>query len=342
MLRLSALPALVLLPAVSLLPLTACGSLVPASELLNKSSVPAEVKPAGLLTIRASVALGPITGPSRTVSGHLVRLLDAASRRADLALLYYAGAQGDYQLKGEFKTFQQKNKVKVVYSWQVLDKAGGVLGSASGIKIVPAVRQDPWDSIPEPALEVIAGQGIALVERVAKGEPALTTGSAAPDALTKVNSSGLAETAAKAPDSTAAPLLPQDKAVTDALEALRLVNDFRKLRGLQPLALDSGLITAAAALANDMAKHDRLSHSGPDGADLDKRLRAAGYAYAVAAENVGAGQGSVAELIGEWKKDREEGDNLLLPDTKHMGIAGQYRADTNLKTFWALVVASSS
>jgi uncharacterized protein YkwD len=133
---------------------------------------------------------------------------------------------------------------------------------------------------------------------------------------------------------------PESKPVLDANEALRLVNDFRAKKGLRPLALDPYVMNAAIALAQDMAKHDRMSHVGPNGADVGKRLITAGYAFRVAAENVGVGQATLAETIEGWKKSPPHSRNLLLADATHMGIAYEYKPDTKHKTFWTLVVAA--
>ncbi len=336
--HLSALPA-----AVISLALAACGSLIPSPELLGSATkTPDEIKPEGYVTEIASVTLEPVTGVPQPVFSHLVRMLDAASRPAGLALLNYTGAQGDYRLKGDLKAFRQNNKVKVTYNWELFDRAGARMGGAKGTEFVPATGQDPWNSITEPALRVIARQGITLVAGIAKAGPAVTGEVAAGAALPKVSLSSPAETAPMVSNVAVQSPISGDKNVIDPFEALRLVNDFRKSQGLQPLTLNQNLNTAASALAADMARHDRLSHSGPNGADLAKRLKAAGYAYAVAAENVGVGQQSLAELIGEWKKSASESQNLLLPDAKQMGIAYRYRPESALKTFWTLIIASSS
>jgi uncharacterized protein YkwD len=126
----------------------------------------------------------------------------------------------------------------------------------------------------------------------------------------------------------------------DANEALRLVNDYRAKKNLRPLALDPYVMNAAIALAQDMAKHDHMSHFGPNGADVGKRLTAAGYSFHVAAENVGVGQASLPEMIDGWKKSPPHSRNLLLADATHMGIAYEYKPDTKYKTFWTLVVAA--
>jgi uncharacterized protein YkwD len=126
----------------------------------------------------------------------------------------------------------------------------------------------------------------------------------------------------------------------DQNEALRLINEFRASKGFQPLALDSQATRAAQMLARDMAQHDHMSHIGPNGADVGKRLSLAGYSYRIAAENVGVGQKSLAQIIEGWKKSAPHSRNMLLAEAKHIGIAYEYKPDTKHKTFWTLVVAA--
>ncbi len=126
----------------------------------------------------------------------------------------------------------------------------------------------------------------------------------------------------------------------DPNEALRLVNGYRAKNGLKPVALDPHATQAATALVQDMAKHDHMSHFGPNGQDIGKRLMGAGYPFHLAAENVAAGQPTLTGLIDDWKKSPTHSRNMLLKDAKHIGIAYEYKADTKFKTFWALVVAA--
>jgi uncharacterized protein YkwD len=126
----------------------------------------------------------------------------------------------------------------------------------------------------------------------------------------------------------------------DTSEALRLINDYRATKKLRPISLDSNASAAAQILAKDMAQNDRMSHTGPDGADVGKRLTMSGYSYRLAAENVGVGQKNLAELIEGWKKSPPHSRNLLLAQAKHIGIAYEYKPDTKWKTFWTLVVAA--
>jgi uncharacterized protein YkwD len=273
------------------------------TDLLTSTSAASEPKPQGFFTVISSVALGPITGPPKSVSDRLVRVLNTASQRAELALMNYDGAEGDYRLQGDLKVVRQGNEIQVMYAWQVFDRKGARVEGASGTETVPGTGVDLWNGLPDATLQVIAERGVAAVVRLVSQESSKQT-------------------------------------AMDPQEALRLVNDYRKSKSLPPLTLDNDLTVAASALAADMAKHDRLSHTGPNGADLGKRLAAAGYIYELAAENVGVGQRSLAELMDKWKKDASQSRNILLPDAKQMGIAYVSRPNTKLRTFWTLVVAA--
>ena len=136
---------------------------------------------------------------------------------------------------------------------------------------------------------------------------------------------------------------PGDKPSAQALDtslALRLINDYRASKGLSPLSLDLQATAAAEVLVKDMAKHDHMSHVGPAGQDVGRRLLAAGYSYGLAAENVGVGQSSIEEAFEGWKNSPPNSRNMLLPAAKHIGVAYEYKPDTQHKTFWALVVAA--
>jgi uncharacterized protein YkwD len=129
-------------------------------------------------------------------------------------------------------------------------------------------------------------------------------------------------------------------AQADTNEALRLINAFRAKKNLSPLSIDPQVTAAAEALAKDLAKHDHMSHIGPDGQDVSRRLMAAGYPFRLAAENVAVGQASVGEVIEGWERSAPNSRNILLAGAKHAGIAFEYRPDTKYKTFWTLVVAA--
>ena len=126
----------------------------------------------------------------------------------------------------------------------------------------------------------------------------------------------------------------------DPDDALRLINNYRATKGLGPVSIDPQATQAAEVLAKDMAAHDRMSHTGPGGQDIGKRLLAAGYNFSVASENVGVGQATVEETINGWKASAGNSRNMLLANAKHIGIAYESRPNSQHKTFWVLVVAA--
>ena len=127
----------------------------------------------------------------------------------------------------------------------------------------------------------------------------------------------------------------------DPEKARDLINAYRKQKGLKPLKLNSALTEAAKAHSRDLAKWDRISHYGSDGSNPWDRVKRAGYNAKVAAENVGTGQASLAEVIKGWQASPGHNKNLLLADVEHMGIALVQDPRTEFKTFWTLVVGAS-
>ncbi len=125
-------------------------------------------------------------------------------------------------------------------------------------------------------------------------------------------------------------------------EAQSLINAYRAKFNLPPLRIHPKLAQAAKVQAEDLAKHDRISHFGSDGSDIEERARRSGYVFHLIAENIGTGQNSTAEIIQGWQKSPSHNENLLLPDAEHMGIALVYNPRSEFKTFWALVVGKGA
>jgi uncharacterized protein YkwD len=121
-----------------------------------------------------------------------------------------------------------------------------------------------------------------------------------------------------------------------------LINEYRAGKGLAPLKLDARLTQAAKVQSKDLASTDRISHYGSDGSSPWDRIQRAGYSAKVAAENVGTGQASLEEVFKGWEESPGHNRNLLLPAARDMGIALVEDPKTEFKTFWTLVVASSS
>ncbi|MDB5043121.1 MAG: hypothetical protein JWN27_3847 [Candidatus Eremiobacteraeota bacterium] len=77
------------------------------------------------------------------------------------------------------------------------------------------------------------------------------------------------------------------RVVADEARALFAdVNATRVSHGLRPLVADEGLDALALAVARHMAELRYFGHTDPSGVTFGDRLRAAGYQYRYAAENL--------------------------------------------------------
>lgn len=134
--------------------------------------------------------------------------------------------------------------------------------------------------------------------------------------------------------------LASSQAKVDANEARAIINRYRELSGLKPLAIDQTLMSEAAAHAKDMASHDKLGHDVSRG-NLTARLAARGVKPALAAENVGAGYHTLAEAFSGWRGSPPHNANLLRPEAQRMGIAAAYAPGSKYKVYWAFVVTGN-
>lgn len=140
------------------------------------------------------------------------------------------------------------------------------------------------------------------------------------------------------PPPPAAQRLAMSPPVLDEEEAVGAINAYRAAHSLAPLVLDARLSRAALDHSRDLARHDRIGHKGSDGTNPWQRVARAGYRPMLAAENVGAGQASFAEVLKGWQASRSHNRNLLLPDATQMGIALVHDPATRYRTFWTLVL----
>lgn len=126
----------------------------------------------------------------------------------------------------------------------------------------------------------------------------------------------------------------------DPEQAIELINAYRAQHSLEPLKLDAKLMLAAKMHSRDLAKHDRISHYGSDGSSPWDRVARTGFNARLAAENVGTGQASLAEVLKGWEQSEAHNRNLLLAEATHMGIALAQNPKSEFHTFWTLVVGT--
>jgi uncharacterized protein YkwD len=183
-----------------------------------------------------------------------------------------------------------------------------------------------------PRVESVALGGEPGTQRAAKNE-------AAPQRVAKLHDKAPSGTYEQAP---AGALADRDYSHTalDAETARKLINKYRKGKGLKPLNLNAELTAAAKSHSRDLAKWDRISHYGSDGSNPWDRVKRTGYHARLAAENVGTGQVDFQEVLRGWEESPGHNKNLLLADATHMGIALVQDPRSEFKSFWTLVIAS--
>lgn len=108
----------------------------------------------------------------------------------------------------------------------------------------------------------------------------------------------------------------------DAYALLQRVNEVRAANGLGALAWCPTLANAAVKHTQDMASHGFMGHVGSDGSTFVSRANGHGYVrWNRLSENVGAGQGSVAEVLAHWLRSPGHAANILDPWVNHAGFA---------------------
>ncbi len=102
---------------------------------------------------------------------------------------------------------------------------------------------------------------------------------------------------------------------------IALTNQERQAAGLPALSNNAQLASAALAKANDMFAKQYWDHFGPNGETPWQFIKAAGYNYVYAGENLGKGFRTTEGLVEAWMASPTHRDNILSPNYKDIGIA---------------------
>lgn len=104
-------------------------------------------------------------------------------------------------------------------------------------------------------------------------------------------------------------------------ELLILTNQQRQNNNLPPLTDNSELDQAAANKAADMFSKNYWAHDAPDGTTPWTFIKAAGYNYIYAGENLARGFSSASDVINAWMNSPEHRQNVLSPNYQNVGFA---------------------
>lgn len=100
-----------------------------------------------------------------------------------------------------------------------------------------------------------------------------------------------------------------------------LVNARRAKAGCAPLRIDVRLGRAARRHAKDMVARGYFDHESPDGRHADSRISAAGYDWAMWAENLDRGTADPAAVVRDWMDGSIHQDNMLNCQYRDTGVA---------------------
>ncbi|MFI8217901.1 CAP domain-containing protein [Streptomyces sp. NPDC085932] len=104
----------------------------------------------------------------------------------------------------------------------------------------------------------------------------------------------------RAPRDGTAYALPERSRDSAAAEVVAAVNRHRVQAGCRPVRLLASLNRAAQGHSADMARRQRLTHTGDDGSGPAARMRAAGFDPGHTAENIAAGPRTPEAAVRTW------------------------------------------
>jgi uncharacterized protein YkwD len=139
--------------------------------------------------------------------------------------------------------------------------------------------------------------------------------------------------------------LPQEAAAQRVLE---LVNDARRqprrcgdrlFHAARPLSRSAVLGKAALDHAQDMARHDYISHTGRDGSNAAERVVRTGYRFRATGENIAGGQPTPEDAVAGWIKSAGHCANLMNPAFSETGIAYAIDRNSRFGVYWVQVFA---
>ena len=112
------------------------------------------------------------------------------------------------------------------------------------------------------------------------------------------------------------------------------ISAYRRAHGLPAVKLDGRLNAVALAQARAMAASGSVSHSV--GGNFSTRI--AGLRKSRAAENIGAGFLSFADMLKQWEDSAGHRENLLMQGAKRIGVASVDNPKSPYRKFWAMLI----
>jgi uncharacterized protein YkwD len=112
------------------------------------------------------------------------------------------------------------------------------------------------------------------------------------------------------------------------------ISAYRRAHGLPAVRSDSRLSAVALKQAQAMATTGTVSHS----AGGNFAMRVAPLRKSRAAENIGAGFLTFAEMLKQWEDSTGHRQNLLMLGARRVGVAAVDNPKSPYRKFWAMVI----
>ena len=165
-----------------------------------------------------------------------------------------------------------------------------------------------------------------------------------PEAPEKPEVPGVPE-APEVPENPEAPEKPESPEVPESgnsgnlkeSQVVNLVNRERKSAGLESLQSDSELNRLARRKAEDMAEKGYFSHTSPTYGSAFDMLKAAGYSYRTAGENIAMGQKTAEAVMNGWMNSSGHRANILSSGYSKIGVG--YAVNKQGTPYWVQIFA---
>jgi uncharacterized protein YkwD len=119
----------------------------------------------------------------------------------------------------------------------------------------------------------------------------------------------------------------------DEKGVLDWTNAQRKAAGLTELVANEKLTLAARAHAANMAKYSRMDHNL--GGSVGERVRAAGYGFSAAGENIAWNSATPGDTVKMWMNSSGHRANIMNGNYTEIGVA--VAMNTSGQPYWAQI-----
>lgn len=123
-------------------------------------------------------------------------------------------------------------------------------------------------------------------------------------------------------------------AATALDRVLQLTNVQRRAAGCADLRWQAQLAEAAQRHAADMAANNYFSHTGRDGSTFAARIKAGGYRYRRAAENIAAGYATPEDVVAGWMSSAGHRENMLNCALRDIGVGLGSNPGSTYGSYW--------